>query len=156
MPGDGARSRSVSTASLLTLCFTVALCFAAPGFAETTPRVLEFAPAGTVKNVRQVTARFSEAMVPLGQPFDAAPPFVIACPEKGSGRWLDTTRWAYDFARDLPAGIRCTFRVREGLKTLAGQPLTTRQQYQFDTGGPAIVEAQPWDGNDGIDEQQAF
>ena len=34
--------------------------------------VARFSPQGTVKRVRQVTARFSEPMVPLGDPRGAA------------------------------------------------------------------------------------
>jgi len=41
-----------------------------------------FSPQGTVKGVRQVTARFSEPMVPFGDP-RIADPFDIVCPDKG-------------------------------------------------------------------------
>jgi hypothetical protein len=64
-------------------------------------QVTQFSPQATVKRVRQVSAVFSEAMVPLGDP-RSADPFDIACPEAGTGRWVDTARWVYDFARDLP------------------------------------------------------
>ncbi len=124
--------------------------------AEPPPRVLRFAPEGTVKNVRQVTAQFSDPMVPLGRAFGAAMPFQIDCPEKGSARWIDTTRWAYDFAHDLPAGVRCTFRLRDDLRTLAGAAFASRPEFRFDTGGPAVAESMPWQGSEDIDEQQAF
>src|SRR5215475_596139 len=81
--------------------------------------VVRFSPQGTVKRVRQVSARFSDPMVPLGDP-RAADPFDVACPEPGAGRWVDSRDWVYDFARDLPAGVRCVFRLRAGLTTLAG------------------------------------
>src|SRR5436309_767455 len=32
------------------------------------PHVVHFSPEGTIKKIRQVTARFSEPMVPLGDP----------------------------------------------------------------------------------------
>ena len=73
-----------------------------------------FAPEGTVKGVRQVTARFSEAMVAFGDP-RLEDPFEVNCPEAGTGRWADHRNWVYDFERDLPAGVRCTFRLKEGL-----------------------------------------
>ena len=66
-----------------------------------------------------MTARFSEPMVPLGDPRAASHPFAIDCAEKGTARWVDSRTWAYDFDRDLPAGVRCTFDVRPGLRTLA-------------------------------------
>lgn len=83
-------------------------------------------------------------------------PFDIECPERGSARWIDTARWAFDFAHDLPAGVRCTFRLRDNLRTLAGTPYASRPEFSFDTGGPAIVESMPWQGSEDIDEQQAF
>jgi hypothetical protein len=118
--------------------------------------VLQFTPNGTVKGVRQVTAQFSEPMVPLGRAFGGAMPFEIECPEKGSARWIDTTRWSYDFARDLPAGVRCTFRLRNDLRTLAGTPFASPPEFHFDTGGPTVLESMPWQGSEDIDEQQAF
>ena len=68
-----------------------------------------FAPNGEVKGVRQVTARFSAAIVPFGDPRELAP-FAIACNpadmSEGNGRWADTRNWVYDFEQDLPAGDR--------------------------------------------------
>src|SRR5262245_64540014 len=96
--------------------------------------VIQFNPQGTIKRVRQVTARFSEPMVPLGDPRGAADPFEIECPEAGSGRWVDSRSWVYDFARDLPAGGRCRFRLRPGLRSLAGEAVTGRQEFAFSTG----------------------
>ena len=120
------------------------------------PRVLRFSPKGSVKNVRQVIAQFSEPMVPLGRAFEGEMPFEVDCPEMGSARWIDTARWAYDFAHDLPAGVRCTFRLRANLRTLAGTSFSSRPEFHFDTGGPAVVESMPWQGSEDIDEQQAF
>ncbi len=48
-------------------------------------RIEKFSPQGAVKNVRQVTARFSEQMVPYGEP-RIVEPFDIKCPEKGRAR----------------------------------------------------------------------
>ncbi|MDR0842845.1 MAG: hypothetical protein LBP68_05425, partial [Acidobacteriota bacterium] len=83
------------------------------------PRIDSFTPTGTVKRVRQVQVRFSESMVPFGDLRDVAAPFAIDCPERGSARWVDDRNWVYDFDRDLPAGVRCEFKAREGLQTLA-------------------------------------
>ncbi|MCU0669646.1 MAG: hypothetical protein MUF70_09880, partial [Myxococcota bacterium] len=43
-------------------------------------RVESFAPQGVAKQVRQVSARFSEPMVPLGDPRATRDPFAIECP----------------------------------------------------------------------------
>lgn len=85
------------------------------------PRVESFSPQGTVKGVRQGTARFSEPMVPFGDP-RVNEPFAIDCPEAGKGRWVDARNFVYDFERDLPAGVRCTFTLKPNLKTLDGSP----------------------------------
>ena len=81
-----------------------------PAAAGGPARVERFSPGGTVKQVRQVTARFSAPVVSLGDP-RAAAPFELDCPEPGSGRWVDPRTWAYDFEHDLPGGVRCTFRT---------------------------------------------
>jgi alpha-2-macroglobulin len=120
------------------------------------PSVVHFSPQGTVKQVRQVTARFSEPMVPLGDPRDTTAPFVIDCPAKGAGRWIDSRNWSYDFEHDLPAGLRCSFKLRAGLKSLAGNAFSDLRAFDFDTGGPSIVDQRPWSGDTDIDEEQAF
>jgi len=74
-------------------------------------------------------------MVPLGDPRKVAEPFEIACPEPGTGRWVDSRNWVYDFARDLPAGVRCTFRIKPGLTTLAETLIVGQQEFAFSTGG---------------------
>ena len=118
--------------------------------------MVRFSPQGTVKQVRQVTARFSEPMVPLGDPRDTTSPFVIDCPAHGAARWIDSRNWSYDFDQDLPAGLRCSFKLRGGLKSLAGKAFTDLRAFNFDTGGPSIVDQRPWPESNDIDEEQAF
>src|SRR5262249_13123203 len=112
-----------------------------------------FNPPGTGKRVRPGSARFSDPMVPLRDP-PAARPLEVTCREPGAGRWVDSRDWVYDFARDLPAGVRCAFRLRSGLTTLAGAAVV-RQEFAFSTGGPAILSSIPGEGNESIDEEQA-
>src|SRR5512139_40910 len=88
-------------------------------FGQESPRVEFFSPQGVVKTVRQVSVRFSEQMVPFGDPRGMVDPFEIDCSEKGTGRWADGRNWTYDFERDLPAGVRCEFAVKPGLKALS-------------------------------------
>ena len=115
-----------------------------------------FSPQGTVKGVRQVRVRFSEQMVPFGDPRALVEPFQIDCPEKGSGRWADDKNWVFDFEEDLPAGVRCTFRLQRGLKTLAGKEVGGKQEFSFSTGGPAVQDSTPYEGSQYIDEEQIF
>lgn len=112
-----------------------------------------FSPQGEIKGVRQVTARFSAPMVPFGDP-RLVEPFDIDCAEKGSGRWADPRNWVYDFDRDLPAGVRCRFTLKVDLTTESGEAVTT-QNFEFSTGGPAILAQMPEEGAQ-IDEEQVF
>ena len=120
---------------------------------EPAAHVDRFTPQGSVKQVRQASARFSVPMVALGDPRLSAP-FDVDCPETGSGRWVDTRTWAYDFIRELPAGITCRFTLRPGLVTVGGAPVTV-DTFTFSTGGPAIVRVMP-DPSGPIAEDQVF
>ena len=113
-----------------------------------------FSPQGSVKGLRQVTARFSEPMVAFGDP-RIADPFDIVCPDKGKGRWVDGKNWVYDFDKDLPAGLQCSFSTQPDLKALSGNSVM-RRTFSFSTGGPAIINSRPDEGNDRIDEEQIF
>ena len=88
-----------------------------------------------VKKITQVTARFSETMVAFGDPRQPVP-FDIQCSEKGTGRWVDQKNWAFDFEKELPAGVRCEFGVRPGLKSIAGKEMGGERSFSFSTGGP--------------------
>jgi alpha-2-macroglobulin len=142
----------------IVLAISTALSFfsAAASAGGKSPSVARFSPQGTVKQVRQVTARFSEPMVALGDPRDTTAPFEIDCPAHGSARWIDSRNWSYDFDQDLPAGLRCSFKLRAGLKSLAGNVFTSLSAFNFDTGGPSIVDQRPWADSNNIDEEQAF
>lgn len=117
--------------------------------------VSAFSPRGTAKDVRQVAVRFSAPVVRFGDP-RLADPFSVDCPAKGRGHWADERSWVYDFEHDLPAGLRCRFALKPDFKTLAGESLGGAQGFAFDTGGPAIRNSLPHDGDDAIDEEQAF
>jgi uncharacterized protein YfaS (alpha-2-macroglobulin family) len=117
-------------------------------------RVESFTPQGEVKGVRQATARFSGPMVAIGDPRLPAP-FEVDCPVSGTGRWADPRNWVYDFERDLPAGVRCTFSLRPDLVTREGEAVERGEPFAFSTGGPAVVQTLPHEGTN-IDEEQMF
>ena len=117
---------------------------------------IQFTPQGSVKRVRQATARFPQVMVALGDPRAPADPFTIDCGKPGASRWVDSRTWAYDFAQDLPAGVRCRFTLRDGVHALDGTALAPGQVFTFDTGGPTIRDTAPYEGARTIEEDQAF
>ena len=106
--------------------------------AQTT--ITAFSPTGTVKGVRQVTARFSGQMVPLGD-MRLDDPFTVDCAEPGKGRWIDGSNWSYDFERDLPAGVACSFTVKPDARDLAGPPVSKPKRRSPVTGWPARSRA---------------
>jgi len=119
-----------------------------------TVQVESFSPQGEVKDIRQVVARFSEPMVAFGDP-RLASPFDVQCDAKGHGRWADARNWIHDFDNDLPAGLKCSFTPRAGLKSLAGNAVN-HTHFSFTTGGPAIRTSLPDEGTENIDEEQIF
>jgi len=143
----------MSHAAPLSRALFVVFLLACAAFPLHAAQVEFFSPEGTVKAVRQVAVRFSEAMVAFGDP-RLGDPFDIDCPAPGSGRWADHRNWVYDFERDLPAGVRCSFSVKDGLRALDGAPVEPAR-YAFSTGGPAIVESLPYEQAE-IEEEQAF
>ena len=137
----------------LSICFfIIPTAYSAEG-----PEVEMFSPQGTVKGVRQVAARFSEEMVPFADPRGLVEPFEIDCPEKGTSRWADGKNWVYDFDKDLPAGLRCEFRMKPDLKSLSGKKMSGQKVFSFSTGGPSIMKpSHPSEGRQDIDEEQIF
>lgn len=117
-------------------------------------QVEAFSPQGTVKGVRQVTARFTSQMIPFGDP-RLPEPFDIDCPEKGTARWVDAKNWVFDFDHDLPAGINCRFVLKSGLKALDGNMLGGSSTFSFSTGGPSVLRSEPYEGSQ-IEERQIF
>ena len=112
--------------SRLTALFaTLALC-ASTAFAQT---VEFFSPQGEVKGVRQVTARFAQAMVPFGDPRELDP-FAIDCVGKGQGTLGGHRRTGCttSTATCRPA-CAAAFTLKPGLTALDGTPLD---------GGPAL------------------
>src|SRR5207245_6450531 len=85
----------------------------------------------------------------------APAPFDIQCSEAGSARWADDKHWIYDFVRDVPPGVRCSFKLKPDFKALSGAAFSGKTSFQFNTGGPAVVSIFPYDG-DRIDEEQIF
>jgi uncharacterized protein YfaS (alpha-2-macroglobulin family) len=143
-------------ASLPRVLYLVVLCWWSGAGAQTAPASVElFTPEGKVSQVRQATARFSAPMVAFGD-LRAPAPFEVDCPVPGSGRWVDERTWAYDFERDLPGAVRCRFRLKPGAHDIKGQPLAGKREYAVGTGGPAVLQTEPYDGSASIDERQAF
>ncbi|MBI3228875.1 MAG: alpha-2-macroglobulin, partial [Burkholderiales bacterium] len=116
--------------------------------------VKSFSPQGQIAKVRQVRAAFTEPMVTMGDPKLPAP-FDITCSSAGSGVWSDDKNWVYNFERDLGPGQSCTFTLKSGRKSLAGNAIEGQTRFQFQTGGPAVLEVRPGSYGE-IEPEQMF
>ena len=76
--------------------------------------ITSVSPQGEVAQVRQVTVKFSEAVVPFGD-LRQPDPMGISCQgaaPAGGGRWANDRVWLYDFREALSPGARCTLKAR--------------------------------------------
>jgi uncharacterized protein YfaS (alpha-2-macroglobulin family) len=121
-----------------------------------------FQPEGVVKNIKQVTVRFTEDISPLGDPRDTIHPFEVYCTgvkgeakiPAGQSRWADSKNWVYDFETPIPSGVRCTFTLTGDAKDLKGEKIKGKSSYVFSTAGPAITKWYPQYGE--IEPEQYF
>ncbi|MBV1776187.1 alpha-2-macroglobulin [Burkholderiaceae bacterium DAT-1] len=98
------------------------LCLLAIASAPHAAQLERFSPAGDVGHVAQASARFDEAVVPLGVP-DAPAPYTWTCSgaSQGHGHWADQLTWVVDFAPNLQSGVKCTFTPSAAFRALDGK-----------------------------------
>lgn len=146
------RRGAVPAALLLTAALTAAT---PPAQAARIDRVQ---PQGEVAEVRQISVRFSEAVVPLGDGRQK-PPLTLQCNGRapaGTGRWADAQVWLFDLATPLPPGQQCRLQLAAGWQpATTGTPLEGRTDFSFSTGGPAVLQVQPWPGTE-LEEDAHF
>jgi alpha-2-macroglobulin len=124
---------------------------------ETSPQVTFATPGSGGSSggaINRFTMRFSEAMVPLGDP-RAAPPANVACAVGNSGRWADPQTYIIEFERPLPGGLTCKVELRSGLKSARGAYAAGTSSFTIDTGGPSLRAVLPGEYDD-IEEDQVF
>jgi len=141
--------------SIVMAVAAASLAFVAGGAAQAAT-IASVSPQGEVAQVRQITVKFSEGVVAFGD-LRLPDPFALSCvgaAPAGSGRWANDRVWLYDFREPLPPGTRCTLKARPEWKPQGGA-LTGNTEYSFNTGGPAVVSVQPYDGGQ-IEEDQYF
>nr|WP_233168297.1 MG2 domain-containing protein [Xylophilus sp. ASV27] len=121
-------------------------------------QISSFSPQGEVARIRQAVARFDGPAIRFGDP--AAPaPFSIECSDKeagkGSGRWTSEREWVWDFAADLPPGVRCSAIPKKSFISASSPGSALAYSYQFSSGGPFVLSVRPgtWQR---IEEDQFF
>jgi uncharacterized protein YfaS (alpha-2-macroglobulin family) len=150
-------------ASLSPLALTVALVVFGVRSIDA-GEIVSVYPTGSVKQVQQVTVKFSTDMVAMGDPRSKVDPAKMECNEAASKkaakiprtttRWADTKTWSLDFDKPLGAGVKCTLTLSASAKDLAGQAVTGTGPYTFSTSGPALLGVAPQYGN--IEPDQYF
>ena len=116
--------------------------------------VQTFQPEGFVKSPRQARVVFSEPMVPFGDP-RGREPFVVTCTAKGKGFWEDSRTWIYEFETELAAGESCAFKARADFRSEKGGAWSGRDAFSFETGGPAVMSSDPYEGSQ-VEQKPAF
>ena len=124
------------------------------------PQVTLATPGGAGQGsgaVERFTLRFSEAMVPLGDPRAQAPASSDCPAAAADGRWVDPQTYVLEFGRALPGGTSCKVTLRDGLATLAGAKVQGQASFTIDTAGPSVRSVfAPGENGDAIDEDQVF
>jgi len=127
----------------------------AAAIGDTAPQLVLATPGTGGGAIERFTLRFSEAMVPLGDP-RAAPPGTMTCPVASTGRWIDQQTFVFEFARALPGGLTCKIAIKKGLASARGAALPGIADLTIDTGGPSARTVLPDGGEEGIEEGQVF
>ena len=121
--GKGWRALATALAGKAKLALILPLTLAmAATAADTVPQVTLATPgsSGTGDGtITRFTLRFSEDMVPLGDP-RAPAPATNDCKLPSSGRWVDTRTWVLEFDKSLPGGVSCTVELTPDLRTASG------------------------------------
>ena len=128
-------------------------------FGDNSPRVVFAQPGVGGGAIDRFTVRFSQAMVPLGDPRSPAP---LTTPCAGQGRWVDGQTWVFEFAAPLAGGSQCKFDTVAKLRSVAGYDLAGTTSFTVDAGGPVArailpsVDSGEEGDEGGIEEDQSF
>src|SRR3546814_2932428 len=122
----------------LALIVPLAALLAAAG-GDTVPQVTLATPgsSGTGDGtITRFTLRFSEDMVPLGDP-RARAPATNDCKVAETSRWVDTRTWVLEFDAPLPGGKRCHVELRPDLVTARGVSVVGNDRFAIDPRRPS-------------------
>lgn len=141
----------------LALMLPLAMAVAAAS-GDTIPQVILATPgsAGTGDGtISRFTLRFSEDIVPLGDP-RAKAPATNDCKLPATGRWVDTRTWVLEFEKSLPGGMSCHVELLPTLKTASGVSVGGNSRFEIDSGGPSARAVLVGGTYDGVEEDQIF
>lgn len=119
-------------------------------------KLVDFSPTGQVTDVESVKLRFDQPVIAFGDG-QAAAPVDVTCNDPaavGHGRWLDGSRWTYEFTEKPGPGVTCQVALTPLFQPLDKAPITGTSTFSFWTGGPSLKWVRP--RFDTIAEDQAF
>jgi uncharacterized protein YfaS (alpha-2-macroglobulin family) len=122
---------------------------------DNSPHVILATPGIADGAIQRFTVRFSQPMIPLGDP-RAASPFKVDCAVDGEGRWVDQQTFVHEFKQPLPGGTQCSFTLRDGLRSVSGYTVGGQQSFKVDAGGPTARAVLPGAYGREIEEDQVF
>lgn len=145
------------------LCLFMTLFMVLHPFATWGAEISTFTPQGSVKEIKQVVARFKTEMVPMGDPKAGTDIFDIRCfgqtedsaitLPKYSTQWADSKAWTLMFDEPLASGTNCVFETKDDVLDLAKSKLK-KSRYTFGTGGPRVLAIHP--ANDNVIENDQY
>ncbi|WP_422059149.1 alpha-2-macroglobulin family protein [Sphingopyxis sp.] len=150
-------AKTLAGKARLALIVPLAAALVAAG-GDTVPQVTLATPgsSGTGDGtISRFTLRFSEDMVPLGDP-RARAPATHDCKTPADGRWVDTRTWVLEFEKSLPGGVSCHVELRNDLTTARGVNVVGNSRFEIDTGGPSVRAVLSGGTYDGVEEDQIF
>ncbi|HMQ18867.1 MAG TPA: MG2 domain-containing protein [Sphingopyxis sp.] len=150
--------REFAARARLLLVLPLALAVAATASGDTVPQVILATPGSAGSGdgtISRYTLRFSDDMVPLGDP-RATAPAKHDCPVPGAGRWVDSRTWVLEFDRSLPGGVSCHVELLSSLRTAAGVWVGGNSRFEIDSGGPSARAVLVGGTYNGIEEDQIF
>jgi uncharacterized protein YfaS (alpha-2-macroglobulin family) len=122
---------------------------------DSSPSVVMATPGLGDGAIERFTLRFSQSMVPLGDP-RAAGPVKVTCGTPGEGRWADQSTYVWEFRTPLPGGAQCRFDLLEKLRSASGYAVTGQRSFTVDAGGPTARAVLPGQYGGEIEEDQVF
>lgn len=131
------------------------IVFSSAIYSQSGYQVESFSPQGLIKSPKQVSVRFSQDMIGLGDPREKSQVFESNCSNLGTSRWLDSRNWVFEFKEALEGGIECKFNISSSLQSLSGGKLLGDREFSFSTGGINISYSSPWNGGT-VEESPAF
>ena len=94
----------------------IGCCLLAAASLVQAAQITRVSPQGEVARIRQVVVQFDSSAVNFGDP-KAPAPATLQCNDaqasqvaQGTGRWTSDREWVFEFAHDLPPGVRCTLQ----------------------------------------------